>query len=70
MTLEQALAAVTINPAWQIRMEDKLDSLEVGKHADIIVIDRNLFDIDPTDISEAKVELTMMDGVIRYRDGI
>jgi len=67
MTLEQALAAVTINPAWQIRMEDKLGSLEVGKLADIIVIDKNLFDIDPTDISEARVEMTMMDGVIRYQ---
>jgi len=31
---------------------------------------RYIFDIDPTDISEAKVELTMMDGVVRYRDGI
>ncbi len=69
LTLEQALAAVTINPAWQIRMEDKLGSLEVGKYADIIVIDRNLFDIDPTDIDKATVELTMMDGVIRFQDG-
>ncbi|TVZ41641.1 hypothetical protein P886_0989 [Alteromonadaceae bacterium 2753L.S.0a.02] len=67
MTLEQALEAVTINPAWQLRMEDKLGSLEVGKLADIIVIDKNLFDIDPTDISEAKVELTMMDGKVRYQ---
>jgi predicted amidohydrolase YtcJ len=70
MTLEQALAAVTMNPAWQIRMEDKLGSLEVVKLADIFVIDRNLFDIDPTDISEANVELTMMYGKFRYRDGL
>jgi len=62
MTLEQALKAVTINPAWQIRMEDKLGSLEVGKYADLVVLDTNLFDIDPTDISDVKVLKTMMDG--------
>jgi len=62
MTLEQALAAVTINPAWQIRMEDKLGSLEVGKYADLVVLDKNLFDIDPTEISEVNVLMTMMDG--------
>lgn len=32
LTLEQALAAVTTAPAWQIRMEDKIGSLEVGKY--------------------------------------
>jgi predicted amidohydrolase YtcJ len=62
MSLEQALAAVTINPAWQIRMEDKLGSLEVGKYADLVVLDKNLFDIDPTEISEVNVMMTMMDG--------
>ncbi len=66
MTLEQALAAVTINPAWQLRMEDKLGSLEVGKYADIVVLDKNLFDIDATDISEVNVLMTMMDGRITY----
>ena len=51
MTLEQAVKAVTINPAWQIRMEDKIGTLEMGKYADIFVLDKNLFDIkDPADI--------------------
>jgi len=62
MTLEQAIKAVTINPAWQIRMEAKLGSLEVGKYADLVVLDKNLFDIDPTEISDVKVMMTMMDG--------
>jgi predicted amidohydrolase YtcJ len=66
MTLEQALAAMTINPAWQIRMEDKLGSLEVGKHADLVVLDKNLFDIDPTEISEVNVLMTMMDGKFTF----
>jgi len=62
MTLAQALKAVTINPAWQLRMENKIGSLEVGKYADLVVLDRNLFDIDPTEISDVKVMKTMMDG--------
>ncbi len=66
MTLEQAIAAVTINPAWQIRMEDKLGSLEVGKYADLVVLDKNLFEIDPTEISEVNVMMTMMDGKFTF----
>jgi len=66
MTLEQALKAVTINPAWQIRMEDKIGSLEVGKYADLVVLDKNLFDVDPTDISEVQVLKTMMDGKFTF----
>jgi len=62
MTLEQALRTVTINPAWQLRMEDKIGSLEVGKYADLVVLDKNLFDINPTEISDVKVMKTMMDG--------
>jgi len=66
VSLEQAIAAVTINPAWQIRMEDKLGSLEVGKYADLVVLDKNLFDIDPTEISEVNVLMTMVDGRIIF----
>jgi len=66
ITLEQAIKAVTINPAWQIRMEDKLGSLEVGKYADLVVLEKNLFDIDPREISDVNVLMTMMDGKFTY----
>ena len=71
LTLVQAIEAVTINPAWQLRMEDKLGSLEVGKYADIVVLDRNLFDVEsPEEILDTRVQATMMDGVFRHRDGL
>ena len=71
LTLAQAIEAVTINPAWQLRMEDKLGSLEVGKYADIVVLDRNLFDVEsPEDILDVEVQGTMMDGIFRHRVGI
>ena len=44
----------------------ELGSLEEGKLADIIVVDRNLFDIPPQDIYNAKTVMTMIDGRIVY----
>jgi predicted amidohydrolase YtcJ len=70
ITLEQAIKAVTINVAWQIRMEDKLGSLEVGKYADLVILEENLFDVAPGDIAEIKVIATMMDGEFTHRDGL
>ena len=64
MDLEQALAAATINSAYIVGMENKLGSIEVGKLADLIVLDKNLFDIPVKDIHKAKVVMTMMDGKI------
>lgn len=67
LTVEQAIHANTLGAAYQIRLEDKVGSLEVGKLADLIVLDRNILEIDPHDIHKAKVELTMMNGKVRHR---
>ncbi len=48
LDLAQALYASTMAPAHQLRLEDRIGSIKVGKRADLIVLDRNLFDIDPT----------------------
>lgn len=66
VTLEQALRAATINGAFQLRLEDHVGSLEVGKRADLVVLDRNLFEIDPHEIHAAQVQLTMMDGRVTF----
>jgi len=70
LTVAQAIRANTFGAAYGIGVEDKIGSLEVGKLADLIILDQNLFEIDPHDIYKAKVELTMMDGKVRHRDGI
>jgi predicted amidohydrolase YtcJ len=41
-------------------------SLEVGKLADIVVLDKNLFAVNPVRISETKVLLTFMDGKLVF----
>ena len=62
MTVEQAIRAITIDAAWQVAMDDKIGSLEVGKLADIVVLENNPFAVKPTDIAEIGVAYTMMDG--------
>jgi predicted amidohydrolase YtcJ len=67
MTVEQAIRAVTIDAAWQLRMEDKIGSLEVGKYADLVVLEKNPFDVDPLEIEEIDVLMTMMGGKFTYQ---
>jgi predicted amidohydrolase YtcJ len=67
ITLEQAIQGVTIFPAWQMRMENKIGTLEVGKYADLVILERNLFEVAPEDIAKVKVMATIMDGKYTYR---
>lgn len=70
ITLDQALKAYTVDAAYVLGMEGRIGSLKVGKLADIVVIDKDLHKLAPGDISSAKVQFTMMNGRITYRDGI
>jgi predicted amidohydrolase YtcJ len=60
--LATAIAAFTINAAYVNGIEDSTGSIETGKLADLIVLDRNVFDIPPKQISETKVLLTLLGG--------
>jgi predicted amidohydrolase YtcJ len=62
--LPLALAAFTINAAYVNSQEDMTGSIEVGKYADLVVLDRNLFDINPEEISDTRVLLTMLEGEV------
>lgn len=66
LSAAQAVHANTLGAAYQIRMEDKVGSVEVGKLADLIVLDRNILEGDPHDIHKATVTMTMMNGQIRH----
>lgn len=66
LSVAEAVHANTLGAAYQIRLDDKVGSLEVGKLADLIVLDQNILEIDPHDIHRANVTLTMMDGQIRH----
>jgi len=60
--LATALAAFTINSAFVNGIEKETGSIEVGKLADLIVLDRNLFGIPAKEISDTKVLLTLLGG--------
>ncbi|MFE0519742.1 amidohydrolase [Streptomyces sp. NPDC058954] len=62
VSLAEALRAYTVNPARQDFAEDWKGSIEVGKVADLCVLDRPLLDLDPHAITDAQVDLTVFDG--------
>ncbi|HEY5656689.1 MAG TPA: amidohydrolase family protein, partial [Myxococcota bacterium] len=51
----------------QLRMEDELGSLEVGKRADLVVLERNLFETPAYEIHRTAVAMTLLDGEVVYR---
>jgi predicted amidohydrolase YtcJ len=66
LSVAEAVHANTLGAAYQIRLDGKVGSLEVGKLADMIVLDQNILEIDPHHIHQATVTMTMMDGKIRH----
>lgn len=62
VTLEQMIRSFTINGAYANFLEKETGSIEVGKKADLIVLDKNLFEIPVTDIYKAKVLMTLFEG--------
>lgn len=64
--LEEAIKAYTINAAYVMRQEDIVGSIEVGKEADLIVLDRNIFEIPNNQISQTKVDLTYLQGELIF----
>ena len=62
ISAEQALRAITIDAAWQLRAERRVGSIEVGKLADFAIVDRDPLAIDPDDLDETRVLETWIGG--------
>ena len=62
LDLESAIAAYTLNPARAMGLASITGSLTVGKSADLIVLDRDLFEIAPSDIADTRVITTFFEG--------
>lgn len=67
LTLLQALQAITIGSARINRVEDRAGSVEIGKDADLVLLDRNPFTDSP--IGDTRVRLTIVGGKVVYESG-
>ncbi len=68
ITPHQALEAYTINAAYQFGMEKDAGSLESGKYADFVVLDKNPLKVDVDDIRHIQVLTTVLGGKVTYSD--
>ena len=62
MTLEEALLATTVNPAWLARDEHRRGKLLPGYLADLVVLDRDPYELEPEQLPEINVVATMLGG--------
>jgi predicted amidohydrolase YtcJ len=62
MRLDEALRAFTLDAAWAAHEEKQLGSLEKGKWADFILVDRDIFEIPPEEIKNVRVLGTWVAG--------
>jgi predicted amidohydrolase YtcJ len=66
---EQALHMYTRGNAWYLNQEDKLGSIEAGKLADLVVLDRDYFSVSNAAMRDTRVVLTVVDGKIVHDTG-
>jgi hypothetical protein len=66
--LATAIHAFTMGSAYVNHLDDVTGSIEVGKEADLVVVDRNLFDLSLDELADAKVQLTMVAGAPVFVD--
>jgi predicted amidohydrolase YtcJ len=66
--LATAIHSFTMGSAYVNHLDDATGSIEAGKEADLVVVDRNLFDLTLDQLADAKVQLTMVAGVPVFVD--
>lgn len=67
LTLEETIEIYTLDGARALKIADKTGSLAVGKLADFIVLNHNLFEIPAAQISDTSVDMTFFEGKLVYQ---
>ena len=67
ITAQQALRAITINGAYQLRLAEKTGSLEVGKWADLQVVDRNPYTVPVAELDRMQILAVYVGGKENFR---
>jgi predicted amidohydrolase YtcJ len=69
ITVAEAVAAYTANNAYGSFLENEVGTIEPGKYADLAVLSDDIFTIDPAEIENVQVEMTLVEGdVVFERD--
>ena len=63
MPLEELVRGYTAGSAFQMRLEDRLGSIEIGKSADLVVLDRDLFAVTPSEIHQVTPIAVLIGGM-------
>lgn len=66
LTIEEAIRAVTSTSAWAFHQEALNGSIETGKYADLVVLGRDILSIDPLEIKDVPILMTITHGKIVY----
>lgn len=66
LSVKSLVRGFTIDAAYQLHLEDEIGSIEVGKKADLVVLDQDIFAADPYAIHKTEVVMTVMDGDVVY----
>jgi hypothetical protein len=67
---EQALHMYTRGASWYLNRENDMGSIEAGKFADLVVLDRDFFSVSDADMRRTRAALTVVDGKVVYNTGI
>ena len=67
---QQALHAYTRGNAWYLNRENELGSIEDGKFADLVVLDRDYFTVSDADMRKTRPVLTVVDGRVVHDTGV
>jgi predicted amidohydrolase YtcJ len=66
VTLDTMLAAYTRDAAWLMHQDAVVGTIEVGKRADLVLLDRDLHSVAVEDINTVNVQMTVFDGEVVY----
>lgn len=67
LSVKDGIESYTINNAYQMHMEDRLGSIEVGKYADFVILEKNIFNVPVSEIHDIKVCETIVNGRTIYK---
>lgn len=67
ITVDEAIKMFTLEGAYASFEESEKGSVSVGKYADLVVLDQDIYKIEPSAIKEAKVLMTVLDGKVIYQ---